>query len=197
MRKKIIGITLILGLILMGSMSGLHFNVINTIPGTVKKVRTANIDDYGKAVLFEDITYKTFGVAKAEKKFGFLYRYDGGTYGYGIEEGKPFQASGIADQNGFIVAIKIAKDSNIKYIALGNHMDGIMPSDTYELSLDDVKANSDDYQLKEVTDNYVLFVLEEYSENSYTIRAFDNDGNLTADQLFGRDARYIDWGKSE
>ncbi len=71
-------------------------------------------------------------------------------------------------------------------------MDGIMPSDTYELSLDDVKANSGDYHLKEVTDNYVLFVLDEYSEDSWTISAFDNDGNLIADKLFGGDARYID-----
>ena len=192
MKKKIIVVSLIFGLILIGSMSGLHFNEINTIPGDVKKIRSANIGDYGKAVLFEDITHKTFGVAKTEKRFGFLYRYDGGTYGHGIEEGKPFQASGIADNNSFLVAIKIAKDSNIKYIALGNHMDGIMPSDTYELSLDDVKANSGDYHLKEVTDNYVLFVLDEYSEDSWTIRAFDNDGNLIADELFGGDARYID-----
>lgn len=41
----------------------------------------------------------------------------GGTYGEWIEE-KPFQASGISDNNSFLVAIKIAKDSNIKYLQL-------------------------------------------------------------------------------
>lgn len=192
MKKKIIVVSLLLGLILIGGlMSGLHINEINTIPGDVKEIRSANIGDYGKAVLFEDITHKTFGVARIEKKLGFLYRYDGGTCDEWIEEGKPFQASGIGDNNSFLVAIKIAKDSNIKYIAIGNHMEGILPSATYELSLDDVKANSGDYHLKEVIDHYVLFVLEEYSEDSGTIRAFDNDGNLIADKLFAGDTRYI------
>lgn len=190
MKKILIVFSLILGLFLIGSLNGLHFNEINAIPGDIKKVRSANIGDHGKAVLFEDKTHKTFGVVRIEKKFGFLYRYDGGSYGYGIEEGKPFQASGIADNNSFLVALKIAKNSNIKYIALGNHMEGI---DTYELSLDDVKENIDDYHLKEVKDNYVLFVLDEYSEDTWTIRAFDNDGNLIADELGGGDARYIDW----
>lgn len=108
-----------------------------------------------------------------------------------IEEGKPFHASGIGDNNSFLVAIKTAEDSNIKYIAIGNHIDEIMPSDTYELSLNDVKENSGDYHLKVVTDHYVLFVLEEYSEDTWTIRAFDNDGNLIADKLFVGDTRYI------
>ncbi len=49
MKKKIIVVSLIFGLILIGSMSGLHFNEINTIPGDVKKIRSANIGDYGKA----------------------------------------------------------------------------------------------------------------------------------------------------
>lgn len=38
--------------------------------------------------------------------------------------------------------------------------------DTYKLSLDDVKANRDEYHLKEVTDNYVLFGLDEYCSYS-------------------------------
>jgi hypothetical protein len=91
------------------------------------------------------------------------------------------------------VAIKTAENSNINYIAMGDHMEDITPSETYELSLEDVKENSDDYHLKEVEDNYVLFVLDEYSEDTWTIRAFDKDGNLVADKLFGGDARYIEW----
>jgi hypothetical protein len=91
------------------------------------------------------------------------------------------------------VAVQTAKNSNIKYIALGNHMKGITPSDTYELFLDDVKANREEYHLKEVINNYVLFVLDEYTEDTWTIRAFNNDGKLIADKLFGGEARYIDW----
>jgi hypothetical protein len=193
LKRALIICCLLLGLVLFGSLSGLHFNEANAIPGDVKKVRSYDINDYGKALLFEDKAYKTFGVAELEKKFGILYRYNGGSYGYSVEEGKPFQASGIADNNDFLVAIKTAKNSKIKYIALGNHMEEITPLDTYELSLDDVKTNSKDYHLKEVVDHYVLFVLDEYTEDTWTIRAFDNKGNLIADELFGGDARYIDW----
>ena len=40
-----------------------------------------------------------------------------------VEEGKPFQAGGIGDNDDFLVAIKTAKTSNIKYIVLGDHME--------------------------------------------------------------------------
>jgi hypothetical protein len=192
-KKVLLGIILILGLFLIGSLSELHFKVINAVPGDVKMIRSSDIDDYAKAVLFEDKTHKSFGVAKIEKKFGFLYQYDGGSWGDIVEEGKPFQANGIGDEDAFIVAIKTAKNSNIEYIALGNHMEGVMPSDKYELTLDDVRENIEEYYLKEVKDNYVLFLTDEYSEDTWTIRAFDKDGNLIADELFGGDARYIDW----
>lgn len=122
-----------------------------------------------------------------------MYRFDGGSFGYWVEEGKPFQASGIGNSDNFLVAIKTAEDSNIKYIALGNHMGDITPSDTYELSLEDVKQNSEEYHLKEVEENYVLFVLDKYTQDNWTIRAFDKDGNLIADELPGADARYIGW----
>lgn len=49
------------------------------------------------------------------------------------------------------------------------------------------------YYLKDVKDNYVLFVTDEYSKDTWTIRAFDKDGNLIADELFGGDTRYINW----
>ncbi|MFO1441787.1 hypothetical protein KDN24_00765 [Bacillus sp. Bva_UNVM-123] len=193
MKKVLFGVILILGLFLIGILSGLHFKEINAVPGDVKMIHSSDIGNYAKAVLFEDNTHNTFGVAKLEKKFGFLYRYDGGAWEGMVEEGKPFQATGIGDEDDFLVAIKTAKNSNIEYIALGNHMEGVMPSDKYELTLDGVRENIDEYYLKEVKDNYVLFVTDEYSEDTWTIRAFDKDGNLIADELFGGDARYIDW----
>ncbi|MEQ2526319.1 hypothetical protein WMO40_06360 [Bacillaceae bacterium CLA-AA-H227] len=193
MKKVLFVVFLILGLFLIGSFSELHIKEINAVPGDVKMIRSSDIGDYAKAVLFEDKTHKTFGVAEIEKKFGFLYRYDGGTWGYMLEEGRPFQASGIGDDDDFLVVIKTAKKSNIEYIALGNHMEGVMPEDKYELTLNEVRENIDEYYLKEVKDNYVLFVTEEYSEDTWTIRAFNKDGNLIADELFGGDPRYIDW----
>ena len=99
MKKVLFVFFLILGLFLIGSFSELHFKEINAVPGDVKMIRSSDIGGYAKAVLFEDKTHRTFGVAEIEKKFGFLYRYDGGTWGYKIEEGKPFQASGIGDDD--------------------------------------------------------------------------------------------------
>lgn len=193
MKKVLFVVFLILGSFLIGSFSELHFKEINAVPADVKMICSSDIGDYAKAVLFEDKTHKTFGVARIEKRFGFLYRYDGGTWGYTVEEGKPFQTSGIGDDDDFLVAIKTEKDSKIEYIALGNHMEGVMPSDKYELTLDDVRESIEEYYLKEVKDNYVLFVTDKYSEDTWTIRAFDKDGNLIADELFGGDPRYIDW----
>ncbi|MFC7782928.1 hypothetical protein ACFQWC_00360 [Rossellomorea sp. GCM10028870] len=193
MKKNLFVIFIIIGIFLIGSLSGLHFKEINAVPGDVKLISSSDIGGYAKAVLFEDKTSNTFGVAEIEKKFGFLYRYDGGSWGDMVEEGKPFQATGIGDDDDFLVAIKTAKNSNIEYIVLGNHMEGVTPSDKYQLTLDNVRENIDEYYLKEVEDNYVLFVTEEYSEDTWTIRAFDKEGNLIADELFGGDARYINW----
>lgn len=51
MKKKIIVVSLLLGLIIFGClMSGLHIKEINTIPGDVKEIRSTNIGDYGKAL---------------------------------------------------------------------------------------------------------------------------------------------------
>ncbi|PAF33461.1 hypothetical protein [Paenibacillus sp. 7516] len=177
------------------ALEGLHFTETNAIPGDVEVVRSEEINDYGKAVLFEDNQDKTFGVTHLKKEFNVLYRYGGSTTGHWIEEGKPFEAAGIGDEKHFLVAIKTAKDSNIKYIALGNHMEDVLPTETYELSLENVKENPGDYHLKEVHDNYVLFVLDGYSADTWTIRAFSKEGNFIADKIFGGKARYIDSSK--
>lgn len=186
-------VCLLSGLFLIGSLNGYHFKEIGAIKGDVKKIQSYDIENYGKVVLFEDKTHNSFGVARLEKKFGLLYRYDGGSSGFSIEEGKPFQATGIGNKNAFLVAVKTAENSNIEYIVIGNHMESVTPSTTYELSLDDIKKNPDSYNIKNVKDHYVLFVLDKYTEDTWTIRAFDKAGNLIADKLFGGDTRYIDW----
>lgn len=194
LKKYIIVVSVILVILLVSSsLKGLHLSEVKAIPGNVKVVRTLEINGIGKAVLYEEKSDQSFGVAELERKFGFLYHYDGGTSGYWTEKGKPFQAVGVGENKYFIVAVKTADDSNIKYIAIGNHMEGITPTETYELTLDDVYANRDDYNLKEVTDNYALFVLDDYTEDTWTIRAFDQNGILIADKIYGGDERYVDW----
>jgi hypothetical protein len=52
---------------------------------------------------------------------GFLYRYDGGSFGSFIEEGKPFGVAGIASnekQDSFLVGVKTVKDSNIHVLGV-------------------------------------------------------------------------------
>lgn len=193
--KKIIFFSclLLLGIFCIGVLGGLHFKEINAIPGDVNIVQSQDISDYGRAILFEDNRNQTFGIAELKKKFGILYRYAGGTSGSWIAEDKPFEATGVGDPNNFLVAVKTARESNIKYIALGNHLDDVSPSESYELTLEDVKANREEYELKEVINNYVLFVFDEYTEDTWTIRAFDEQGKLVADKLVGGKPRYIDW----
>lgn len=191
MKKGLIVAGLLLALFLIVILIDYRFIPIHTVPGQVKQMSLSHVDDHTIGLLFEDKKNGTFGVAKIEKKLGFLYRYDGGTWGYWIEEGKPFRRSGIGDESHLLFAIKVAEDSQIAYVALSNHMEHITPSDNYQLSLEDVKLNKEDYDLKEVKDNYVLFVTESMDNNS--IIAFDKDGRLIADQLYAGEARYIDW----
>ncbi len=40
MKKVLLGVILILGLVLLGSLSGLHFKEINAIPGDVKMIQS-------------------------------------------------------------------------------------------------------------------------------------------------------------
>lgn len=71
MKKILLAVCLILILFLIGSLSGFHFKGINTLPDNVKMVRSSDIGDYASAVLFEDYSHKTFGVAKIEKSLAF------------------------------------------------------------------------------------------------------------------------------
>lgn len=194
-RSIIIIIFLILGILLIWDFSGLHFKEVNTIPGNVKLIRSMDNNDGAKALLVEDINDKTFGVARVREFFGFLYRYDDGSLGNSIGEGKPFQADGIGGSEYFLVVIKSAENSNIEYYALGNPMEDLEWDEPYELTLDDVKANIDDYSLGPVVDDYVLFVTRKYSEENWTIRAFDKDGILVADKLAAGDIRHIKWNR--
>ncbi|WP_315906529.1 hypothetical protein [Priestia koreensis] len=159
----------------------------------VKTIESKDIKNYGKIVLFEDETFRTFGISRLERKFGFLYRSDGGTFGYSVEAGKPFKATGMGDHSRFVVAIETAPRSKIQYIALGNHLKGVSQTAPYHLSLNDVKSHSKVYHVQKVKNRYALFVLNKYTESNWNIRAFDKKGRLVADKLFAGEARYVNW----
>ncbi|OEH92524.1 hypothetical protein [Bacillus solimangrovi] len=153
--------------------------------------------NYGKALIYEDVNNDTFGVAKIERHLGFLYSYDGGGNGDYIREHHPFAVSGYGSdtEDGFLVGVKIAADSGIKYIVIGDHFENLTTSDIYYFNMKTVERYPERYHIKEVNDNYVFFVLDEYSEETWTIRGLDEEGDLVADKLFGsgRNSRYVNW----
>lgn len=172
---------------------GFRFTASSALPKGSKVIQSINTS-YGKAVLYEDQDDNTFGLAKINRSLGFLYHYAGGTSDYFIEGNEPFQAAGNGndEEDGFMVGIR-TRDPNIKYIVVGNHLENLTPSDTYTFNMETVEKYPDRYHIQEVVDNHAFFVLDEYSEATWTIRALDKDGNLVADKLFGTgEARYID-----
>lgn len=155
---------------------------------------------YGQAVLFQNNTYDTFGVAPLKRHLGLFWFYDGGTYGYDVEENEPFKAAGIWTRNEkakeqFIIGIKI-NNQDIKHIAIGK--DPKLPSSLdvkYDLTLREVKEKSDIYKVTDVKGDFALIVTDDYNEESWNITAFDKDGKLVADKPFGSDSRIINNSK--
>ncbi|WP_226666238.1 hypothetical protein [Metabacillus litoralis] len=173
---------------------GFRFTPYSALPTGTKAVKSIDTV-YGKAILYEDVNNNTFGLANIHRNIGFLYYDAGGTSDYFLEGNEPFEAAGIGrdEEDGFIVGVR-TRDTNIKYIVVGNHLEKLKRSDTYSFTMDTVEKYRGSYHLEEVVNNHALFVLDEYSEATWTIRALDKDGHLIADKLFeAGEARYIDW----
>lgn len=186
----------IIMLIIIGSLLLIvfRFTASSALPNGTKPIESIETI-YGKAILYEDVNNHTFGLAKIHRSIGFLYHYSGGTSDYILEVNEPFQAAGFGsnEQDGFMVGIRTG-NPNIKYIVVGNHLEDLTPSDPYNFNMETVEKYPDSYHVKEIVNNHVFFVLDEYSEKTWTIRALDKNGNLIADKLFGTgQARYIEW----
>ncbi|MEH7235289.1 hypothetical protein [Bacillus sp. JJ1562] len=188
---SIVILILISGVLLL---MGFRITASSALPSGSKAIQSINTT-YGKAILYEDTNDNTFGLAKVERNLGFIYHYSGGTSDYFIEGNEPFQAAGYGndEEDGFIIGVRTS-NPNIKYIVVGNHLKNFTPSDTYSFNMETVEKYPSSYHIEEVVANHAFFVLDEYSEATWTIRALDKDGNLVADKLFGTgEARYIDW----
>jgi hypothetical protein len=187
---------LVILLIIIGALLliGFRFTASSALPFGSNVIESIDTN-YGKAILYEEGNDHTFGLAKVNRSLGFLYHYSGGASDYSIEGNEPFQAGGHGndEDDGFMVGVR-TRDPNIKYIVVGNHLENLTPSDTYNFNMETVEKYPDSYHIQEVVVNHAFFVLDEYSEETWTIRALDKDGNLVADKLFGTgEARYIDW----
>ncbi|WP_096155850.1 MULTISPECIES: hypothetical protein [Bacillus] len=183
-------------LIIIGTLFlvGFRFTASSALPNGTKPIESKETT-YGKAILYENVNNDTFGLAKMHRSIGFLYHYSGGNSGYTLEGDEPFQAAGFGsdEKDGFMIGVRTG-NPDIKYIVVGNHLEGLTPSEPYNFNMETVEKYPDSYHVKELVDNHAFFVLDEYSEATWTIRALDKDGNLIADKLFGTgEARYIDW----
>ncbi|RJE85110.1 hypothetical protein D3P07_21300 [Paenibacillus sp. 1011MAR3C5] len=150
---------------------------------------------YGKAVLYEDSFHGTFGVGRLHTLWGLLYRHGGEASRIAAQDGQPFEVAGYGsggDEIWFLVGIQLSGDSQIRYLSAGNHLKDLAYNEPYTMTLDDVKANSEHYKWKEVAGRYALLVLEDYTEENWTIRAFNGEGELVADKRFAGQPRYID-----
>ncbi|WP_064094380.1 hypothetical protein [Rossellomorea aquimaris] len=170
---------------------GFRFTASSALPFGSNVIESVDTN-YGKAILYEDGTDHAFGLAKINRSLGFLYHYSGGTFDYMVEGNEPFQAAGFGNDKGFMVGVKTS-NPNIKYIVVGDHLENSTPSDPYNFNMETVEKYPERYHVEELVADYAFFVLDEYSEATWTIRALDKEGNLIADKLFGAgEARNID-----
>ena len=168
---------------------GVYFSSTWSLGWNVERIKTIYTDSK-KAILFEDKNDDTFGIAFFEKYGPFYFKTDY-TFSYHLSEGEPFSPAGFADDDDFMIAIKLPPSSNIKYFAVGNHLEEDSTlNDT--LTLEDIKKNSSEYTIITVEDQYVFLNVDDYSEKTWTIRGFDSSGKLIADKLFASMPRYLE-----
>lgn len=194
----ILGIVLGLWIILNGVRFSPNeaLSAAETLKGRDVEIVLYQSAHYGEAVIFEDKEGSTFGVAQLNRYFGILWVYGGGASGYEVKENQPFKAVGAFTNNKkgkdqFVVGIKI-NNENIKYIAVGKgpQIDSNLDS-RYSLNYQEVKEMKDVYRVEEVENGFALMVFDEYSEENWTITAFDDNGNLVADKLSGAEPRNL------
>lgn len=97
------------------------------------------------------------------------------------------------EDDSYVVGVKVNDNSNITSLALGYHKKITDSNEHYEFSMKDIEANPDKYLVEEVKDGYALFVMDEYTQEGWTIRGFDKEGNMVADKLFSAQPRYTNW----
>lgn len=171
------------------SSIGFYLSSKWVIGWNVESINTIYTDSR-KAMLFEDKNDNTFGIAIYEK-YGPFYLQMDMTTSHELVEGDPFTPTGLGGDNGFWIAIKLPPSSNIKHFAVGNHLEEDSTlNDT--LTLEDIKNHSSEYTIVPVEDQYVFLKVDDYSEETWTIRGFDASGKLIADKLFASSPRYLE-----
>ncbi|MTI67226.1 MAG: hypothetical protein FH753_11610 [Firmicutes bacterium] len=159
-----------------------------------KKVRIVSKEELNNEcfVVYEIEDSDIFGTANIKKyMFGLFKNYKGGaSYLDEANKHKPFKVVGSIRDNKYYMGVKVY-DPKIKYIAFGSNKETYKPKEVYNLNIDYIKDNLDSFTLKKVNDGYVSFVGNEYTKEKYTVRAFNENGNVIADSYYDYGERYI------
>lgn len=116
------------------------------------------------------------------------------SHGYSVHLSQHFRVVGLFVENDrkqdqLVIGVKTT-DPHIKYVAVGSEFER-NPATPYNLTLDGVLNKLETHKVTQLSNGYGTLVCDTYNENNYTFSAFDRDGNLIADKIFGADARYI------
>lgn len=114
-----------------------------------------------------------------------------------FKEGMPFKTGcNIDESKRYFMLIKVI-DPRIKYISIGTTEEDYSKSmNDYEnrkkVSLDEAKKYPDIYQYEQISKGYAVFIGDNFNQAKYTVRAFDENGKLIADEFYGGGVRYIE-----
>lgn len=195
-KKKIVIIMgVLIGLqVLRNYTQNWHLTASGAIPGN-HEIIISQDTVYGKAAIYEDTKNNTFGAVKLREKLDLFYEFGGQAERNFPDQDLPFQAVGfennVKEDDSYVVGVKVNPNSHIATVSLGYHKKNY--NEPYEFSMKDIEAHPDKYLVEEVKDGYALFVMDEYTQEGWTIRGFDKEGNMVADKLFSAEPRYTNW----
>ncbi|MGE5672925.1 MAG: hypothetical protein ACM3XM_03440 [Mycobacterium leprae] len=189
MWRRVLGLLVLAGVLWAGgALYGLHWSATaaaaaapGMTSGHVRIVR-AEPTRYGQAVVLEDLERQQFGTVLLRRTLFVFWCNWGGSYGYQLNEREPFRETGYGHGQGpqqFVIGIKA--DPAIRYIAAGTST-GQQLADT-TLTLAQVRAQPERYQVQPVVDGYALFLADEASAFNWTFVAYDEQDEPIAARI--------------
>lgn len=204
MRKSYF-VWLVIGLMVLVcfNLSGFRFTqesaikVIDKMPGEIKIL--SSLKSYDRTyVMYSYKNYPNYIGASMLKTglIGLAWRNEQALGAFTVEKGKPFKTGCTWDEKNYFMLIRVG-DPRIKYVSIGTTQEDYMKSindynNRKKVTLDEIKSNPEIYQYSQITNGYVAFIGQSFTQAKYTVRAFDEKGKLIADEFYGGGERYIE-----
>lgn len=171
--------------------------VSDEMPGEVNILSSLNSKD-SYYVIYKYKNYPNYiGVSVLRRGLsGLAWRNEQVLGAFAVEEGKPLKTGCTLDEEKYFMIVRV-DDPKIKYISIGTtEEDYDISMNDYEnrkkVSLDEVKNHPEVYQYSQIADGYAAFIGNDFTQAKYTVRAFDENGKLVADEFYGGGERYIE-----